>query len=132
MSRLVTNVAEDRIVSPSGKIKKKSSLEDKDLKKNAVRRFKSSGMTPFRLVYSYGSIFTNMNGVTSPENILIVITGIRITSLVRNIISRWLLGALPRNLNQTHTLLYKYVTFNSEDHFSSAAVFIVRTETRLL
>jgi hypothetical protein len=89
-------------------------------------------MTSCRLVYSFGSIFTNINGVTSPENILIVITGIRITSLVvRNIISRWLLGALPRNLNQTHTLLYKYVMFNSEYHFSSAAIFIVRTETRL-
>ena len=36
--------------------------------------------------------YTNTNGVTSPENILIVITGIRITSLVGNIIYRWLLG----------------------------------------
>jgi len=86
-------------------------------------------MTPCRLVHSYGSIFTNMNGVTALENILVVITGIRITSLIRNIISRWLLGALPRNLNQTHTLLQKYVTFNSEYHFSSAAVLIMRTET---
>jgi len=85
-------------------------------------------MTPCRSVHSYGSIFTNINGVIALENIL-VITSIRITSLIRNIISRWLLGALPRNLNQTHTLLQKYVTFNSEYHFSSTAVLIMRTET---
>jgi hypothetical protein len=45
-----------------------------------MRRFKYCGMTPCRVVYTYGSIFTNIKGVTSPENILIVITGIRITS----------------------------------------------------
>jgi hypothetical protein len=75
--------------------------------------------------------YTNTNGVTSLENILIVIAGIRITSLVRNINFRWLLGALPRKLNQTHTLLYKYVTFNSEDPFSWATIFIISTETHL-
>jgi len=66
-----------------------------------------------------------------PENILIVITGVGITGPISNIIYRWLLGALPRNLNQTDTFLYKYVTFNSEDNFSSAAIFIIRTETHL-
>jgi len=40
-----------------------------------------------------------------PENILIVITGVGITGLIRNIIYRWLLGALPRNLNQTDPFL---------------------------
>jgi DeoR/GlpR family transcriptional regulator of sugar metabolism len=100
---------------------------------NAIAQ--SSGVTPCRLVYNCVSIFTNLNGVTSSENLLIVITGIRITSHKKCFFSladwrftaKFKLDAHFASIN-----CYKrYVTFNSEDQFSSAAILIIGTETYL-
>lgn len=78
---MVANVSEIILFCLRGKLQKCYSLEDKNLKNKYVRRFKSSGMTPYRVVYSYGSVFTNRNGVTTPKYLLTVVTGTRITNL---------------------------------------------------